>query len=113
MRKKQNFNDGICAVADLKNNNTATVRYQTLRFEYRTVGEERFFKAAEQNRRIKHVIRIPKVSGIEGNQVFVIDGNQYTAVQVQLIRDTDPACWQVSLEQRNKRIEVIINDRNE
>jgi len=108
--KKQLFNDGVCSIADIRSSSVAEVRYPNIRFEYRTVGEERFYKAAEQNHRIKHIIRIPKISGVQANQIFIIENVQHTAVQVQLIKDTLPPCWQVSLEERNKRIQLEVKN---
>lgn len=110
IENRQIFNNGICDVYKFKSNTLIIPHINGLRFEYKTVGSERFYKAAEQNRRIEDVIRIPAVNGVEANMIVIINEKQYTIVQAQRIKDSKPPCWQLSLEERKKRLEIAVGD---
>lgn len=108
--KVQVFNDGICKLARFGTHSDLNIVQRYLRYENRTVGSERFYKAAEQQKRIDKVIRIPCIPEPQATDVIIIGDDQYNVLQVQYIRDTNPSCWQLSIEKRKKRLEIYVNE---
>lgn len=95
----QVFNDGIAGIYKITSNKSMRTVYPSLRYAERTVGSERYFKAAENQQTINMLIRIPKLRDVTANDVVVIRGKQYRLVQVQSINDSKPPSLQLSLEE--------------
>lgn len=108
--KQQLFNDGVCMICRFKTSSELRITHSCLRFENRTVGSERFYKAAEMQHRVDKVIRVPFIFEPRANDVVIIDDEQYNILQVQYIRDTKPKAWQLSIELRKKRLEINVNE---
>ena len=105
-KKLQTFNDGILSIFELKGNEERLFpAFKNIRFENRTVGAERFFKAKEAQHKVSKVVRIPQVRTLCDKDIIVIGDEQYRILQAQTINDTLPKCWQLTLERVKKRQE--------
>lgn len=95
----QTFNDGICDIYAVNDDDTISVVLAGLRFADKTVGSARFFAAKDHQRTAAEMIRIPWTDdpGV-ANDVIVIGGRQYVVLQAQKILDTFPRCLQLTLE---------------
>ena len=109
-KKIQLFNDGILSICTIDDEENLQIVCRNIRFENRTVGAERFFKAREFQHSISNVVRIPQIDDIEDNYIVVINDKQYNILQLQSINDTFPPCWQLSLEKRKTRLELSEDD---
>ena len=92
--KRQTFNDGICTMATIINANSLKIKQAGIRYDNRTVGSERFYKAAEP----------------QATDIVIMNGDQYNVIQVQMIKDAKPQAWQLSIEKRKKRLEIHVNE---
>lgn len=108
--KRQTFNDGICTMATIINANSLKIKQAGIRYDNRTVGSERFYKAAEYQHRCDKVIRIPLIAEPQATDIVIINGDQYNVIQVQMIKDAKPQAWQLSIEKRKKRLEIHVNE---
>jgi hypothetical protein len=97
--KIQTFNSGICSIYKIGNNDVLSLKIGGIRFDDRTVGSERFFKAADFQLKASKMIRIPFIDEPKANDIIVIGENQYNMIQVQSIYDTYPKCWQITLQE--------------
>lgn len=70
-----------------------------LRFEYQTVGVQRFYIAQQSDIKLSQLVRIPQRLDINTHDVAIVDGIQFDIVQVQHIYDTKPVCTLLSLEE--------------
>lgn len=96
--KVQTFNDGVLSFYHIGNNDSISLTKAGIRFSTRTVGSKRFFEAYEFQRKADKVVRVPPLAEPNSNDVVIIEGKQYTIMQVQEILDTSPKCWQLTLE---------------
>lgn len=108
--KRQTFNDGICTIATIINANGLKIKQAGIRYDNRTVGLERFYKAAEYQQRCDKVIRIPLIVEPQATDIVIMNGDQYNVIQVQMIKDAKPQAWQLSIEKRKKRLEIHVNE---
>ncbi len=103
-KKVQLFNDGTLMLCKLKDSEEKLYPvFPNLRFENRTIGAERFFKAREAQHKISMLVRIPQAKGVSDEDIAVIGDMQYRILQLQTINDTCPRCWQLTLEKVKKR----------
>ena len=102
MAKKQvqfeNFNDGVCALWQLDKAKKPTLLLGNVRFQERTVGIKRNFEAEQAGHTVQKLIRIPWMDFIKPGVFVVIEGQQYTVLQVQKIFNTIPECVDLTLE---------------
>lgn len=99
----QAFNDGVLAVyavdRDGDGNESLRVKHRLLRYDERTVGLSRFYKAKQENVEISLVLRIQRHEDISTQDVAVLaTGRQYSIRQVQYPKDVAPPCCDMSLE---------------
>lgn len=94
----QVFNDGICDLYSINDDDSMTVIQAGLRFADKTVGSARFFAAKDHQHSADRMIRIPWDTEIPANTVIVIGSAQYDVIQVQKILDTFPHCRQLTIE---------------
>lgn len=97
-RKTQTFNDGICDLYSINDDDTISLIQGGLRFGDKTVGSQRFFAAKDYQHSADRMIRIPYNFNIPANTVVMIGGVQFNVLQVQAIYDTVPQCRQLTLE---------------
>lgn len=105
--KRQTFNDGVCAVYEVKNTalpgrkpvETLEVKAAGLRYEERTVGVTRFYVAKRSEERIDRVLRVPRAGAVSVMDICVpVDGEQYRVRQVQHVMDVAPPSDDLALE---------------
>lgn len=94
----QTFNDGICDVYSINDDDTISLLQAGLRFEDRTVGSTRFFAAKDYQHSADRMIRIPWTRDDLANSVIDLGGRQYAVIQAQKILDTFPRCLQLTIE---------------
>lgn len=94
----QTFNDGVLSFYHINNDDTIQLTQGGIRFSTRTVGSKRFFEAYEFQKRADKVVRVPPLAEPNANDVVIIEGKQFSILQVQEILDTSPKCWQLTLE---------------
>ena len=104
--KTQSYNDGVVAIYTVSNIaspgdmpvDKITLK-ETLRYEERTVGLNRFYAAMQNNVNIKYVLRAPRIRAISTLDVAVPnDGKQYKIVQIQYPKDVEPPSMDLTLE---------------
>lgn len=98
-QKIQVFNGGVCKLYRIGKGEKLSLILENIRFEDRTVGMERFFKARDYQQNATRMIRIPRIPELRANDVIVIEAAQYNIIQCQKIFDTFPKCWQLTLEE--------------
>ena len=97
-RKTQTFNDGVCDLYTINDDDSITLIQSGLRFADKTVGSQRFFAAKDYQHSADCMIRIPYNYNIPANTVVIIGDVQFAVLQVQAILDTMPKCRQLTLE---------------
>lgn len=112
----QTFNDGVLTVYEVGNiaplgdrpKEGLILRFDnSLPYEERTVGLNRFTANKQENTLIEQLLRIPRVNGIaRENVVIPVDGEQYRIKQVQAINDLEPRCLDLSLEKVVTKYEI-------
>ncbi len=91
----QTYNDGVCGVYGLVNAADAgdkplyrlATKYDSARYEERTVGIHRFYAAKQAQVNIERVLRMPLLPLVLGGDIVVIGREQYRIDQVQYIRE--------------------------
>jgi len=109
LQMKQNqqfetFNDGVCAVFALNNQEKYQCKFPYIRFAKRIIGSKRFFEAAQVNQMINLVIRIPFAADINTDNIVIIGEKQYKVIQVQNINTTRPNTTDLSLQQLSRLV---------
>ena len=106
--KQQMFNDGVLKI--YKDNNIADpgdrpkeeleLKYtNSIPYEERTIGINRFYSGKQNQTIIEQLLRIPRVNGINRNDIVIPnDGQQYRIEQIQSINDLSPKSLDLSLE---------------
>jgi len=98
----QTFNDGVLKVFSVEAQDDGTeklkLEHGKLRYEERTVGINRYYRAKQENVEISKVLRTQRLKNISTQDVAVVDGEQYHIRRAVFPRDTVPPCWDLSLE---------------
>ena len=94
----ESFNDGVCSLWQLDKTKKPTLLLGNIRFQERTVGIKRNFEAEQAGHTVQKLIRIPRMDFIKVGVFAVIEGQQYTVLQVQKIFNTIPECVDLTLE---------------
>lgn len=112
----QTFNDGVLQIYSVDNIAEAgNLAKDGLRpkdtnaipYEERTVGMSRFWTAMQMQTTIIQILRIPRINGVSINDVVIpIDGEQYKIKQVQLVKDIEPSCMDLSLEKVSVKYDI-------
>ncbi len=110
----QSFNDGIISIYEVKN--IARPGYKPeqglkfkkkLRYTERRVGINRFYYAAQNQIKIERILRVAKVRDISTQDIVITEsGEQYEIHQIQTVRDSYPACVDISLSMVKQKYEV-------
>jgi hypothetical protein len=113
-KQRQTYNDGLLSVYAISNIaqpgdmpvDGLTLRVGPLRFSKRTVGMTRFWAGQQSGARIDMLLRIPRVPGINTEDVVVLhDGTQCAIRQIQEPEDILPPSLDLSLEKRVSLLE--------
>ena len=107
MMKTQSYNDGVVVVYAVENiaqpgsmPADKITQKESLRYDERTVGLNRFYAAMQNNVNIKYVLRCPRIRSISTLDVAVPnDGKQYKIVQIQYPQDVEPPSMDLTLEE--------------
>lgn len=99
----QTFNDGFLKVYAVDDKGDGeyklTLKHGKLRYDERTVGIDRYYKAKQDNVEITKVLRIPRLRGISTQDVAVLEnGEQYHIRRAVPPQNVTPPCWDLSLE---------------
>jgi len=105
--KTQSYNDGVVVVYAVENiaqpgsmPADKITQKESLRYDERTVGLNRFYAAMQNNVNIKYVLRCPRIRSISTLDVAVPnDGKQYKIVQIQYPQDVEPPSMDLTLEE--------------
>jgi len=108
--QNQSFNDGLALIYTVKNGaapgekpREATEKKAGLRYHERTVGVSRFFAAMQNNVRVDHVIRCPRVKTVWAGDRVILSGDprekRYVIRQVQYPEDIVPPVMDLTLEE--------------
>lgn len=107
--KFETFNDGIAYIYQIKDISKPgdrpclkPVLYRKHSFEYRTIGVRRNYEAMQAEVRLDEMIKIHLDRGVSSQDVVVIDGIQYSVVQVQHKTNTLPGTSLVTLQRREE-----------
>lgn len=79
---------------------------ESLRFENKTVGLQRFFDAAQEKITISRVISTPLIFSVSTQDVVIINGNQYDIKMKQEKFDTRPASMLLTLSDVEEVYEI-------
>lgn len=94
------FSDGICDIYCEDNEGNKVYKYNSLGFENRVLGYNRYFTAKANQVRVNAVIRIPKVIGLDIHDNVEIRGiGKYSIELIQEIFESNPPCLDLTLKQ--------------
>lgn len=93
------FNDGVCDIYSISDEDVETVKQHNLCFSKRTLGYRRFFSAAAAQTDITRVIRVPLITNFDSKDFVRIGSDVYEVVMVQEVSDFNPPCLDFSLRQ--------------
>jgi len=99
----QTYNDGVLAIHAVNRHGdgseTLAVKHPLLRYDERTVGMNRYYRAKQENVEVSKVLRAPRHDDISPQDVAVLqDGRQYHIRQVQYPKGVMPPSCDLSLE---------------
>jgi len=99
----QTFNDGVISVYSIESvdngSETLELKQKNLRFNERTVGINRYYRAKQDNVEITKVIRTPRLQKISTQDVVrFLNGEQYYIRRIVPPENVTPPCWDLSLE---------------
>lgn len=117
MKKKAEFlqfNDGVVniyAVDNIANigdmpRDGLVLKYEALRFEYKTIGVRRNYEAMQADVKLSELIQVPMHRDISSQDVAIIDGKQYRIEQAQHVTDTRPPSSKLSLSRLEKDYDI-------
>lgn len=99
------YNDGVCEIYRLDENDERVVKHTGIRFQKRTLGFKRFYAAQAAQTDISRVIRIPHITGIDAHDyVEIIGEGVYEVLQSQDILDITPSPIDLTLRQLEMHI---------
>lgn len=85
------YNDGLCEIFQLDDNDERVIKHTGIRFQKRTLGFKRFYAAQAAQTDISRIIRIPNISHIDAHDYVEIFGEGiYEILQAQDIIDFIP-----------------------
>ena len=85
------YNDGLCEIFQLDENDERFVKHTGIRFQKRTLGFKRFYAAQAAQTDISRIIRIPNITSIDAHDyVEIIGEGVYEVLQAQDILDFSP-----------------------
>ncbi|PKM75922.1 MAG: hypothetical protein CVU90_15185 [Firmicutes bacterium HGW-Firmicutes-15] len=94
------YNDGVCEIYRLDENDERVVKHTGIRFQKRILGFKRFYAAQAAQTDIARVIRIPHIIGIDAHDYVEITGEGiYEVIQSQDILDFTPNPIDLTLRQ--------------
>ena len=108
----QTFNDGVLKVYSLSRKTDGseelTLKHRLLRYEERTVGVNRYYRAAQENVRITKVLRVQKLKNISTQDVVILESGEqyYVRRAVDPKNNVNPPCWDLSLERVTHDIDI-------
>lgn len=98
------FKDGECWICTV---NAGTGKKATLRrFDNRVVGSKRYYIAAQAQREITRIIRIP-MTDVDKSDMVLIGEKQYRIEQAQPLPEKNPPSTDLTLEEILRPYEVI------
>ncbi|MFR8547740.1 MAG: hypothetical protein ACLVEV_03825 [Lachnospiraceae bacterium] len=101
--KVQTYNDGNCTFFLIDEEGNAGSAKETLRFEERTVGVQRFYESMTKKFQVDRVLRVPLRPWLTTEYLAVVDGEVYEIEQVQTIRSLEPKSNDVALHRARQR----------
>ena len=84
------FDDGKCAIYEVKSNKLADQPVETLDFGERTIGVRRFYAARTASSEISRLVHVPQRRYITAKHNAVIDGTRYKIDAAQHLNSTNP-----------------------
>lgn len=94
------FNDGVCDIYTVDEEENKTNKYTGLGFSDSVLGFNRHFAAKAVQVKVNAVIKIPKVNGIDTHDTVDIKGlGKYDIEMVQNKFDTNPPSIDLTLRQ--------------
>lgn len=104
-RVSQPFSDGVVRIYDVVDVAEPGLKPReglelalTLRYDERKLGLTRYYTAKQNQVEVKRVLRVPRVSGINSQQVAITEeGQQYRIDLVQLAADVFPLSVDITL----------------
>ena len=105
--KLQSYNDGSVSIYDtVAPDLIASSPKQTLRYEDRTVGMNRYFSGLQANVLVSKLLRCPRLDDVSTQDIAIpIDGAQYRIVQVQYPKGVVPSSMDLTLEEVRAKYE--------
>lgn len=97
-QKFETFNSGIAEICDC-DGGKITETIIKIRFQDKTVGMSRFYKAKVADVKIERLISIPLSEVICQDQIVIIGDKQYEIEQIQFRYDTLPKTMLISLSE--------------
>lgn len=98
------FNDGVCDIYTVDDDDIKTNKYQKLGFTNKVLGYNRVFAAKAVQVQVNAVIKIPNVPGVNNHDTLEIIGTgKYDIEFVQTIFDTNPVSIDLTLRQLEVR----------
>ena len=111
-RITQTFNDGIVKVyevTDVSHPGDRPVKKlvlkETLRYDQRTVGMNRFYTAMQENVQIDNMVRCPRRAAVSTQDIAEIGGVQYEIDMVQYPTDVYPPAMDLTLSRLEQKYE--------
>lgn len=110
----QQYNDGILAIYKVGNiaepgnmpKDGLNVKYDSLRYEERTVGITRNNLAKQDHSQIDNLVRVQRLDDVCVHDVVSIAGKQYDIYQIQYINDVSPRSMELSLQRLEVAYEI-------
>lgn len=94
------FSDGVCNIYSEDEEGNKEYKYESIGFENRTLGYNRYFAAKAVNIQTNCVIRIPKIVGIDNHDIVEVNGTgKYKVEMIQMIYNTNPLSIDLTLKQ--------------
>jgi len=106
----QPLNDGVLEVyandrADGVDN--LTIKHGCLRYDERTVGINRYYKAKQENVEITRLLRVQRLRDISTQDIAVTEvGEQYHIRRIVYPKDVVPPCCDLSLERVTQNYDI-------
>lgn len=94
------FKDGVCDIYEENEEGERVYKYNSLGFDKKVMGFNRYFTAAASQIRINAVIKVPMVSNVNNHDTLEIRNvGKYNIELIQEIYDTNPPSIDITLRQ--------------